>query len=158
MDGSYTPCAAPRWATGEVTPPTIPETVKEGYRQFVRRILAGEGGGVIHLSPEADYVRKEYQGYIEKKLGDEWEHMRDWGGKVTGAMLRIAALFHAATVLGDPTAIPISPETVAGAINVAEFLGKHAEGAYQSMGSNEAMADAKYLSAEDRGDGHGGDQ
>lgn len=129
----------------EVTPPTIPETVKEGYRQFVRRILAGEGGGVIHLSPEADYVRKEYQGYIEKKLGDEWEHMRDWGGKVTGAMLRIAALFHAATVLGDPTAIPISPETVAGAINVAEFLGKHAEGAYQSMGSNEAMADAKYL-------------
>lgn len=129
----------------EITPPTIPETVKEAYRQFVRSLLTGEAWGIIRLSPEADTIRQEYQAHIEKKLGNEWEHMRDWGGKATGAMLRIAAMFHAATVQGDPTAIPISPDTMAGATAVSEFLGKHAEAAYQSMGSNERVAEAKYI-------------
>lgn len=129
----------------EITPPVIPKVVKEAYRQFVLHLLTGKGEGVIHLSPEADLIRQEYQGRIEARLGNEWEHMRDWGGKATGAMLRIAALFHAATVQGDPTAVPISQETMAGAVAVAEFLGTHAEAAYQTMGSNEALANAKYL-------------
>lgn len=140
----YTVCSS-KVGRREINPPTIPQEVKEAYRQFIRSLLTGEGQGVIHLSTEADAVRQEYQAYIEEKLGNEWEHMRDWGGKATGAMLRIAALFHAATVIGDPTAVPIGPETIAGAVAVAEFLGKHAEAAYQSMGSNERVADAKYL-------------
>lgn len=129
----------------EITPATIPETVKEAYRQFVRNLLEGKGEGVIHLSPEADSIRQDYQRMIETRLGNEWEHMRDWGGKATGAMLRIAALFHASTVQGDPTAVPISPDTMSAAVSVAEFLGKHAEAAYQTMGSDETLANAKYL-------------
>ena len=85
--------------------------------------------------PEADEIRKEYQGYIEKKLGDEWECMRDWGGKITGAMVRIAALMHAAEVQGNPAETPISPEVMAGATSIAEFLSAHAVVAYQIMGS-----------------------
>ena len=61
-----------------------------------------------------------------------------------GAMLRIAALMHAAEAQ-YPTEQPISPEVLSGAINIAEFLGAHAEAAYQIMGADEKQADAQYI-------------
>ena len=96
----------------------------------------------MYLSPDANTIREDYQAYIEKKLGGEWEHMRDWGGKAVGAMLRIAALLHLSSF---PSTEPISPETMAGATSIAEFLGAHAEAAYQAMGADESVEDAKYL-------------
>ena len=129
----------------EISPAPVPDHVRAEYRAFVRRILSTQWSGIIRLSPEADEIRKEYQGYIEKKLGDEWECMRDWGGKITGAMVRIAALMHAAEVQGNPTEIPISPEVMAGATSIAEFLSAHAVAAYQIMGADEEHENARYL-------------
>lgn len=129
----------------DVSPPAMPLSVKAEYRQFVRRILADPGSGIIRLSPEADEIRKQYQGYIEKKLGSEWEFMRDWGGKLVGAMVRIAALMHAAQTQGDPTEVQISPDVMAGAVSVAEFLSAHAVAAYQIMGADQDFENAKYL-------------
>ena len=123
----------------------IPDHVRAEYRAFVRRILSTQWSRTIRLSPDADEIRKEYQAYIEKRLGNEWENMRDWGGKVTGALVRIAALMHAAEVQGDPTEIPISPEVMAGATSIAEFLSAHAVAAYQVMGANEEYENARYL-------------
>ena len=129
----------------EISPAPVPDHVRAEYRAFVLRILSTQWGGIIRLSPEADEIRKEYQGYIEKKLGDEWECMRDWGGKITGAMVRIAALMHAAEAQGNPTETPISPEVMAGATSIAEFLSAHAVAAYQIMGADETTESAKYL-------------
>lgn len=128
----------------KVSPPPVPETVRMEYRRFMRRILSGTGSGEIRLSPAADEIRREYQAHIEKKLGNEWEHMRDWGGKIVGQTVRIAALMHAAEV-GDPVETPISEETMRGAVKIAECLSLHAEAAYQIMGADETQADAKYL-------------
>lgn len=129
----------------EISPEPVPDTVKAEYRRFIRHILADNGRGVIRLSPEADRVRKDYAAYIEQKLGNEWECMRDWGGKLVGATVRIAALMHAAEVQGNPADIPISPEVMEGAVKIAEFLGVHAMAAYQIMGADENMEDARYL-------------
>lgn len=129
----------------EISPPPVPDHVRAEYRAFVRRIMSTQWSGTIRLSPDADEIRKEYQAYIEKKLGNEWENMRDWGGKVTGALVRIAALMHAAEVQGDPTETPISPEVMAGATSIAEFLSAHAVAAYQVMGANEEYENARYL-------------
>ena len=71
--------------------------------------------------------------------------MRDWGGKITGAMVRIAALMHAAEAQGNPTEPPISPEVMAGATSIAEFLSTHAVAAYQIMGADEEHENARYL-------------
>lgn len=128
-----------------ISPVPVPDRVRGEYRAFVRRILSTQWSGTIHLSPEADEIRREYQGYIEKKLGDDWENMRDWGGKLTGAMVRIAALMHAAEAQGDPTETPISPEVMAGATSIAEFLSAHAVAAYQIMGADEEYESARYL-------------
>ena len=129
----------------EISPDPVPDVVKAEYRRFVRHILADNGRGVIRLSPEADRVRKDYAAYIEQKLGNEWEYMRDWGGKLVGATVRIAALMHAAEVQGNPADIPISPEVMEGAVKIAEFLGVHAMAAYQMMGADESTEDARYL-------------
>ena len=128
-----------------VSPPPVPDTVKADYRSFVRRILADPGAGTIRLSPEADEIRKQYQGHIETKLGNEWEFMRDWGCKLVGAMVRIAALMHAAQLQGDPAETPISPEVMACAVSIAEFLGVHAMAAYQIMGADESQSAARYI-------------
>lgn len=126
----------------EVSPAPISASAKAAYRQFVRRILADQRGGVVRLSHEANAIREEYQRHIEKKLGGEWEHMRDWGGKLVGAMARIAALLHLSGFSAD---VPMSAETMAAATGIAEFLGAHAEAAYQAMGADESIEDAKYL-------------
>ena len=129
----------------EISPAPVPDRVRMEYRAFVRRILSAQWSGTIHLSPEADEIRRSYQGYIEKKLGDDWENMRDWGGKLTGAMVRIAALMHAAEAQRNPAETPISPEVMAGAASIAEFLSAHAVAAYQIMGGNEEYEGARYL-------------
>lgn len=139
----------------DIDPMPIPPQVKENYRQFVQRILSGQDTGTIRLSAEAHRVRLEYAAYIEQRLGGDWEYMRDWGGKLVGAMLRIAALIHAAEVQGNPAETLISPEVMAAAVKIAEFLSVHAMAAYQAMGADENYEDAKYLWRRIDGTGQG---
>lgn len=129
----------------EVSPPPIPDDVREDYRAFIRRSLNREGKGIIRLSADADALRQEYQSYVEGLLGNEWDNMRDWGGKLVGAMVRIAALIHCANATGDPTATEISVETINAAIDIAEVLGQHAAVAYQLMGADDDLTDAQYI-------------
>ena len=129
----------------EITPEAVPEDVRTRYRNFVRSILAGTDTGVIRLSEEADALRCEYQWTVEQKLGDQWEHMRDWGGKIVGAVLRIAALLHCAQNPQRPEEIPIPPETMETAIKIGCYLEANAESVYLSMGADERSSDAKYV-------------
>lgn len=118
-----------------------PET-KKAYYDFVTRILLDQGSGEVHLSKEADRLREEYQSCIESRLLNELESMQDWGNKITGTMIRIAALLHLSSF---PASEPISAETMTAAIKIAEFYFVHAQAAYQVMGANEEVENAKYL-------------
>ena len=132
----------------KVDPPPIPPGVKANYYRFVRQILEDTGRGMIRLSDEADMIRIDYQSQIEKLLGTEWEFMRDWGGKLVGACVRIAALIHAGTVQREPGAVvrlPVSGETMSAAVKIVEFLAANAEAVYKVMGASESYEDAKYL-------------
>ena len=121
--------------------PVTPET-KKAYYDFVTRILLDQGSGEVHLSKEADRLREEYQSCIESRLLNELEFMQDWGNKITGTMIRIAALLHLSSF---PASEPISAETMTAAIKIAEFYFVHAQAAYQVMGANEEVESAKYL-------------
>lgn len=123
----------------------IPETVKEDYARFVHQILSDTGGGTIHLSPDALYLFHHFQEEIEKSLGNEWKDMRDWGSKLAGATVRIAALFHIATATSDPTETPVSQENMAAAMGIAGVLAQHAQAAYQTMGGDENTENARYI-------------
>jgi len=126
-------------------PEPIPQKVKDDFSHFCHAILSGTDTGAIQLSAEAHAVRIVYAESVERRLGNEWEYMQDWGGKLVGAMLRIAALIHASECVGDPTETPISADTMTAAVKIAEFLGVHAEAAYQRMDADEETNDAKYL-------------
>ena len=132
----------------KVDPPPVPLEVKRRYSQFVRQILDDSGRGIIRLSDEADMVRMDYQSQIEKRLGTEWEFMQDWGGKLVGACVRIAALIHAGNAQGEPGAVlrtRVSGDTMSAAVKIGEFLAANAEAAYKVMGASEGYEDAKYL-------------
>jgi len=128
-----------------VNPPSIPYEVKSQYNQFVQDILAKQYKGTIRLSNDAQKLRIQYAKTIEHRLGNTLEHMRDWGGKAVGAMLRIAGLIHASEVQVNPAEVNISAETVAAAVKIMEVLCVHAMAVYQDMGSDETIEDAKYL-------------
>ena len=125
-------------------PEPVPEIVKLEYHRFVKRILSCEDEGIIRLSQEADRFRIAYQESIETQLDGKLEHMRDWGGKLVGAMLRIAALLHAAKH-EMPSKELISEDTIIAAVKISDCLIEHAISAYQSMGADESNEDAKYL-------------
>ena len=129
------------------SPEPIPLTIKTKYRNFVKGILSnsrGEGG-TIRLSREAEQMRIQYQDIVEARLAGEWDSMRDWGGKLVGAMLRIAGLIHCANSIEDPTKTAISAETIEAAIKIVECLSAHAIAAYQTMCLDEQTEDARYI-------------
>lgn len=127
-----------------ITPP-VPEDVKNDYNQFVRHILAGTGTGVLKLSPGAESTCILYQQAVEARLGNEWENMRDWGGKVAGAAVRIAGLLHCAQAVGEPSETPISTAEMDAGVKIAEYYARNAEAAYQLMGGDQDVDSAKYL-------------
>lgn len=129
----------------DVNPPPISQRAKENYDYFIRSNLMKPYKGVIRLSREADLERQRWQTEIEKQLNSEWAHMKDWGGKLTGATVRIAALLHCAMVNGDPTQTEVPSFVMTAAQKIAWVLSRHAEVAYQMMGATEADEDAKYL-------------
>lgn len=134
----------------KISPAPMPLKVKMEYHDFIKRILSNQGSGVVKLSPDADKIRIGYQSYIEPKLAGELEYMSDWAGKLTGAVVRIAALIHLSSFTVTE---PINPEVMVAATSIGEFLMAHAKAAYMVMGSDEGQADAKYLWRRIRGAG-----
>lgn len=130
----------------EITPPPVPDNVASIYRATIRRLLSDTDAGTITLSKEADQVRQQYQGYTEHRLGPDGDlyTMRDWGGKLAGAALRIAALLHIADC-DAPTATPIPADVMARATSILECLTAHAKAAYGLMGGDQTQAEARYL-------------
>ena len=129
----------------KVDPEPVPDKVKEDYTRLIYRLLSSPYRGEITFDPVATQIRQSYQEYIERKLGNEWEFMGDWGGKAVGMVVRLAAILHIAQCMGDPTQEPVNAETMAAATRLGEFLSSHAEAAYQVMGADQDVADAKYL-------------
>lgn len=129
----------------DVNPLPIGDSVKTNYRSLVRRLLSIETAGILHLDDNAKLVMLEYARSVEVRLDGEWEHMRDWAGKLVGAMLRIAGLIHIAEASGLPNESNISEETIGAAVKIAECLASHATAAYQTMGADDSIENARYL-------------
>lgn len=128
----------------DVNSAPVPEDIRTRYHKFMRGLLSMPGDGEIRLSDEAQAARISYAQTVETRLAREWDSMVDWGSKAVGAMLRIAGLIHAAEQV-DPVTMPMSAETVEAAVKVTEYLSYHASDAYQAMGADPTIEDAKYV-------------
>ncbi len=140
--------AAPRSWIGEreIAPKPVSDEIKSNYYQAVRELAKVTGEFTLELSPQAEEILYRWETAIEEMLGDggEMEIMRDWGAKLAGASLRLAAVIHC---LEHGTRGKISESTMAAAIEIANYMIPHAEAVLDMMLANEENADddAQYV-------------
>jgi hypothetical protein len=128
-----------------IAPEPVPEETREAYRQAIGRLAAIQGELVLHLSVDALADFHAWEAEIERMLDDggQMEIMRDWGAKLAGATLRLAAVMHCADRGWEPL---ISQATIAAAISIARYLIPHAEAVLNMMQANGGSSDdARYL-------------
>lgn len=135
-------------------PPAIPAPVRAEYGERIAALLAlmAPGGAEpLYLSREAAETFATFRIWLEPQLGDAGAlaSIRDWGGKLAGAVARIAGLLHLATWAGHaaPWQEPIAHETMAAAVSIGRYLIPHAQAAFGMMGADPDVEHAKAVLA-----------
>lgn len=139
--------APPSWiGRREIAPAPVSDATREAYRLTVRALAEVEGEFVLRLAADAAALLRDWEAEIESMLGDggELEIMRDWGAKLAGATLRLAAVLHC--VEHGPAA-RIEGPTISAAIEIARYLTPHAEAVLNMMHAKDDSADddARYV-------------
>ena len=156
--------ALPRSTVGrrEIDPPPMPAAVEaafgEAMRALLRRDPAPDDAPMpeLALAAEASGALRGFRAWIEPQLGEggELADLADWASKLAGAVARLAGLLHLADHAGggspeaaipESTAIPGS--TMTRAIQIARYLIPHAKAAFDLMGSDAKVEDARHVLA-----------
>ncbi|MCC7085190.1 MAG: DUF3987 domain-containing protein [Pirellulales bacterium] len=130
----------------EIAPAPVSDATREAYRRTVRALAEVEGETVLQLKGHAAGLLREWEIKIETMLDDggDMEIMRDWGAKLAGATLRLAAVLHC---VEHGPAGRIEGATVAAAVEIAAYLVPHATAVLNMMLASEKTADddARYV-------------
>ena len=130
----------------EIAPTPVSDGTREAYHQAVCALAEVEGEYVLQLSADAAALLRKWEAEIEAMLGDggEMEIMRDWGAKLAGATLRLAAVLHC-VVHGPKNQIDV--QSIRAAIEIARYLIPHAEAVLEMMhaGNGSVDDDAHYI-------------
>ncbi len=142
----------------KIKPQPLNEEAQRTYRKNIMRLAAIEphvdadgktSPHVLKLSPDAEDYFVKFQEDLEPQLADggELELMRDWAGKLAGAVLRIAGLLHLAQNVHQLTPLPleVSASVMKDAITTGEYLIPHAKAAYAEMGADDRIEAARYV-------------
>ena len=133
----------------------ISPAIETAYHRTVDALLAfqppttEEGHeAAYHLkpSPEAHREWKEFALTVERDMrpGEQYEHMTDWAGKLPGAAVRVAGLFHCVQhAHAQPHGIPICLDTMQRALGVLAVLSQHALAVFDLMGADPALDGAR---------------
>ena len=135
------------------TPP-VPEPVVDRYTREVQGLAtsltrpAGDDPTMLTLDPHADELLLAFERDLEPRLAagsGDLAHLAGWAAKLAGATCRLAALLHLAEHLRDGWAQPISANTLAGAIRLANYLVDHARAVFDLMGADPRVGDGRWL-------------
>jgi hypothetical protein len=140
--------AAPRSCIGEreIAPEPVATQLQEQYHQIVRMLASVEGEHMLRLTPDASIRFKAWEAEIEEMLaeGGRMESIRDWGAKLAGATLRLAAILHC---VEHGVTTDIGEATISAAVEIARYLIPHAEVVLNMMQAQEDSPDddAQYV-------------
>ncbi len=144
--------AAPRSWIGqrEIAPPPVSDVTREAYHRTVRDLFGNYGNAkgklILGLTSDAITLLRDWEDEVEGMLdeGGVMEIMRDWGAKLAGATLRIAAVLHCVEYgpVGE-----IGQATIAAAVEIARYLIPHAEATMSLMQAKDDAGDdnARYV-------------
>lgn len=131
---------------------SLSEKTKERYNAVIICILNQSGDEkhphILRLSQGAYDDWRTYALVIEVKMAEDgpFVHIRDWAGKLPGAIARLAGLLHIARHASDlPQSKEISREDMKAAIRAAHILSEHALGVFDLMGADPALEGAKVI-------------
>jgi len=130
----------------EIGAPAVSDAAAAHYAEAVRSLADTPDGVTLGLTSEAGTAFDAWQAEIEADLDDggRMEILRDWGAKLAGATLRLAAVLHCVErgPLGG-----IGASTIAAAIEIARYLIPHAETVLNMMSATEdpTFDNARYL-------------
>jgi len=138
--------------------PPVPAAVADRYALELTALAAsltipvdlnaGEGPAVLTLDQAAAELLLSFERDLEPRLAagsGDLAHLAGWAAKLAGATCRLAALLHLAGHLRDGWAQPISPDTLAGALRLADYLTDHARAVLDLMGADPRVDDARWL-------------
>lgn len=133
---------------------SIPATVKAEYHAGMV--------GLLRIEPERDHDDRQhprqltldaealecwlaFSEFIESKQGTngEFESIQDWTGKLPGAALRIAGIFH--VVEHGLSTLTVNQSTIEKALDLAALLIEHAKAAFDLMAEDQITDDAKAI-------------
>jgi hypothetical protein len=131
---------------------SIPKDVKQKYISGIKglldlpRLKNSEGKVIPRLLVLDQYALDSWQAFalfIEERQGPqgEFEPIQDWTGKLPGASLRMAALFHVAEY-GEKQRV-INQATMERALDLSMLLIEHAQAAFGIIGNDKGTQDAK---------------
>ncbi|MER6810740.1 DUF3987 domain-containing protein [Spirillospora sp. NPDC000708] len=133
-------------------PEPMPQQIQETYRANITALVLSlhtlSDPETLRFAPDAEdeilSLLAETEPRFRPGTGD-LAHMTDWGGKYVGAVLRIAALLHIAEHFREGWNRPISLATFQNARQIGEYFTVHAQAAYDAIGADPAVADARAL-------------
>lgn len=141
-----------------INPPSVPEPVRAAYHRHLTALLkfpaeADHHGHpaphVIELTPAAQDALVRFETELEDRLGEfgDLGPISDWAGKLVGAVVRVAGLLHMAEHADNtaPWCVPVSVETMEGSIEIGQYLTAHAQAAFNLMGADPIVEDARYI-------------
>lgn len=131
-----------------------PEHVEKSYQSLIHTLLdieqpEDEHGNkqpyILQLSNPAYQEWLEFARVVEVELkeGGRFEYITDWAGKLPGAAARIAGLLHCAKNSNQPWSKDIEIETMGKALEIASVFASHALIAFDMMGADKALEQAK---------------
>ena len=149
--------------TGQA-PPMRPDVVQR-YNSVIHALLnrpwKEDANGqpcaaILKLAPGAADEWQRFDHEVEAGLaaGGAFCHVTDWAGKLPGAVARLAGVFHLARhAFENAAAVDVSAEDMAAAVRLGRVLGQHALIAFDCMGADAALEDARAVLAWIRRDG-----
>jgi replicative DNA helicase len=134
--------------------PPVPQPVADRYTLELQALAAsltssaGADPTLLTLTPEAGELLLAFERDLEPRLAagsGDLAHLAGWAAKLAGATCRLGALLHLASHLRDGWAQPISANTFAGAVRLADYLIEHAWAVFDLMGADPRIDDARWL-------------
>jgi hypothetical protein len=139
----------------QIGAPSVPQPIADRYALELHALAASlnapageDGPAVLTIDAQAGELLLGFERELEPRLADgggDLAHLAGWAAKLAGATCRLAGLLHLASHLRDGWARPISPDTLAGAIQLADYLVEHARAVFDLMGADPRTDNARWL-------------
>lgn len=138
----------------QINPPPVPDRVEDTYNRNVRALVESFAGKtdpvILRFTEQAGQAVIEFEAWLEPQLAPDGSYGEyvDWAGKLSGGIARIAGLLHLASHVDrgrvdDGWRDPVSVETVNAARTIGRYLIDHALAAFDIMGEDETLANAR---------------